>query len=134
MYDLQRDPWQLHNIAAVPAYKTKIALFRQKLEQWRNETNDTGVIQEQQLVKDLQDTHGQTRVTLPPVAGINPQTNKIFIANRTDGASIGYSLDGKRWELYTGALAVPDDVRQLYIKAVRYGWQESETRAIPLSR
>ncbi|WP_414164667.1 sulfatase-like hydrolase/transferase [Superficieibacter sp. BNK-5] len=134
LYDLQKDPWQLHNMAGESASRSRIALYRQKLEQWRSETNDTGIIAEDQLVKDLQDASGQTRVTLPPVMERNPLTQKVYIANRTDGASIGYSFDGKNWELYTGAIAVPQEASTLFTKAVRYGWKESAVQQLPLSR
>ncbi|MGK3141070.1 hypothetical protein [Pantoea sp. C2G6] len=43
LYDLQKDPWQLHNIAGDADAGPQLALFRQKLEQWRNETNDSDV-------------------------------------------------------------------------------------------
>lgn len=51
LYDLKKDPWQLHNISGDKSAEPVLALFRQKLEKWRNETNDTGIIPEEQLVK-----------------------------------------------------------------------------------
>ena len=134
LYDLQKDPWQLHNIAGEKVSAPLLTSFRQKLEQWRNETNDTAIIPEEQLVKDLQDPNGQTRKTLPPVAEYNPVTDKVYIANRTDGASVGYSLDGKEWDIYNGALIVPPDTKKIFIKAVRYGWKESDAQEFSLPR
>ncbi|HHR0873493.1 TPA: sulfatase family protein, partial [Klebsiella pneumoniae] len=132
LYDLKKDPWQLHNIAGEKASGPLLNLFRQKLEQWRNDTDDTAIIPEDQLVKDLQDPDGQTRKTLPPVTEYNPVTGKIYVANRTEGASVGYSLNGKEWELYTGAFSVPKDIKKVFIKAVRYGWTESDIREFSL--
>lgn len=134
LYDLQKDPWQLNNIAGNADVEPILVQFRQKLEQWRNETNDMGVIPEEQMVKDLQDANGQPRVTLPPVAELNPLTNKVYIASRTEGASIGYSVDGKNWELYSGAFTAPTGVNSLFIKAVRYGWKESEVQQFTLGQ
>ncbi|WP_233628603.1 sulfatase [Citrobacter amalonaticus] len=134
LYDLQKDPWQLNNIAGNADVEPVLVQFRQKLEQWRNETNDMGVIPEEQMVEDLQDANGQPRVTLPPVAELNPLTNKVYIASRTEGASIGYSVDGKNWELYSGAFTAPTGVNSLFIKAVRYGWKESEVQKFTLGQ
>ncbi|EAX8553711.1 sulfatase [Salmonella enterica] len=134
LYDIKKDPWQLHNIANQKEYAKKIDSFRQKLEFWRNDNNDTSVIPEQQLVEDLLDRNGQQHITLPPVAELNPVTNKIYIVNRTENASIGYSFDKQNWELYTGAFPLPGQEKNLFIKAVRYGWKESDTVSIDLHK
>lgn len=134
LYDLRSDPWQLHNIAEQKSSASKLDVFRNKLEQWRNQSNDTSIISEAQMVKDLQDANGQARITLPPVAEINPVSGKLFIASRTEGASLGYSFDGKTWEIYTGAVTLPEGTKTVAIKAVRYGWQESETVQFPVNQ
>ncbi|WP_109400276.1 sulfatase [Proteus sp. TJ1640] len=126
LYDLKNDPWQLNNIANNVENKEKLALYRSKLENWRNTINDTGIIDESQLVADIHDENGKTYKTLPPVAEQNNVTKKIYIANRTDGASIGYSVDGKNWDVYSGAFELNKGINKIYIKAVRYGWDESE--------
>lgn len=126
LYDLKKDPDELHNISAEPASQNTLALFREKLEGWRNRANDMNIVPEEQMVQDLLDDYGKPRVTLAPVVQLNAVTHKLYIANRTADASIGYSLDGKNWELYTSAFSVAQDVRKIYVKAVRYGWKESE--------
>lgn len=132
LYDLRSDPWQLHNIAAQQAAQPMLAEFREKLEQWRNQTNDTSIISEAQMVKDMQDAEGKTRVTLPPVSEINPVTGKLYIASRTEGASVGYRIDNQPWQLYTGALTLPLNAKTVETKAVRYGWEESEPVVISI--
>lgn len=134
LYDLRADPWQLHNIADQKNAQPKLAEFREKLEQWRNQTNDTGIIPEAQMVKDMQNSEGKTHVTLPPVSEINPVTGKLYIASRTEGASVGYRIDNQPWQLYTGALTLPPDVKTLEAKAVRYGWEESESVVISINQ
>ena len=46
-----------------------------------------------------------------------------------EGASLGYRLDEGPWQLYTGPVHVPEG-RAIAAKAVRYGWQESETAVL----
>lgn len=133
LYDLQSDPWQLHNIADQKSSQTRLAEFREKLEEWRNQTNDTSIIPEAQMVKDLQNSEGKAYVTLPPVSEINPVTGKLYIASRTEGASIGYRIDNQPWQLYTGALTLPDGAKTLEMKAVRYGWEESQPVVISIN-
>ncbi|MDY4381343.1 hypothetical protein [Pectobacterium brasiliense] len=83
------------------------------------------LIAEDQMVADLLDEQGKQRATLTPVAQWDAVSNKIYLANRTQDASIGYSWDGKEWELYTGSITPLKSASQLQFKAIRYGWQES---------
>lgn len=124
-YDLRKDPAQLKNVITDNAYSAEIARFRQAMDDWRDQGNDTNLIDEGQMVADLLDTHGQQHVTLPPVVMQDEVNHKIYLSNRTENASIGYSWDGKTWQLYTGAITPRADKSVLHFKAVRYGWQES---------
>lgn len=127
LYDLKKDPFQLYNIAINPKYKKVLDEYRGKLDEWRNAGNDMTLVPESVMVKDLLDENGQQRTTLPPVAVQDEINKKIYISNRTENASIGYSFDGKHWEIYNGSFMPPANTSQLLIKAVRYGWKESET-------
>ena len=44
-------------------------------------------------------------------------------------ASIGFSYDGKYWEVYSQPIEVKKN-KKIYFKAVRYGWKESETKIV----
>ena len=46
LYDLQADPWELHNLAADPAQADVLKRLRGVLEKWIEETNDQGRIAE----------------------------------------------------------------------------------------
>ncbi|GAA0504109.1 sulfatase-like hydrolase/transferase [Tatumella terrea] len=126
-YDLRKDSAQLKNVIADKAYSAEIARFRKAMDDWRDQGNDTNLIDEGQMVADLLDANGQQHVTLPPVAMQDEVNHKIYLSNRTENASIGYSWDGKTWQLYTGAITPRSDQSVLHFKAVRYGWQESPT-------
>lgn len=130
LYDLKKDPFQLNNIAKDPKYIKILKTYREELDRWRSSENDMNIIPESIMHKDLLDENGKQRVTLPPVAVQDEINKKIYISTRTEGASIGYSFDGKKWELYTGSFDVPEGIENVMIKAIRYGWKESEVNTI----
>lgn len=125
-YDLSKDPNEFHNVINDPAYKDEVARFRKALDEFRDRGNDATLIPEAKLRAAILDADGKQRVTEQPVVTQDEINNKVYITNLTDYASIGYSFDGKEWELYTKAFQVPAGVKQIYAKAVRYGWKESE--------
>lgn len=56
LYDLEKDPWELHNLAADPAYADELQRMREALRDWAIETRDTGIIPEavmNELEQDL---------------------------------------------------------------------------------
>ena len=125
LYDLNADPEQLNNLAADPKYKATLDRFRDVMDEWRNIGNDTNIIDEPTMIADLSNPDGTQKTTLAPVAEIDRTTGKLFMATRTDGASLGYSYDNKIWEVYNGSFKPKADAKKVYIKAVRYGWKES---------
>ncbi|HCD0607971.1 TPA: sulfatase [Salmonella enterica subsp. enterica serovar Infantis] len=132
LYDLVADPLQTRNLAGDDRMKAVLSTFRQALDERRNQNNDMNLIEESQMVSDLQDAAGQQQQTLPPVATLDKINGKIYLASRTQGASVGYSWDGKTWEVYTGSITPRADQHQLLAKAVRYGWKESEVSTLVL--
>lgn len=42
LYDLEKDPWQIHNLASQPGQKKRLIEFRGLLSTWELETNDQG--------------------------------------------------------------------------------------------
>ena len=125
LYDLKADPLQLQNLATDPAHRAQLIRMRQAMDHWRNLGNDMNLVPEDQMVADLLDERGNRRVTLTPVAQQDAVNHKIYLANRTQDASMGYSWDGKEWEVYTGSITPIKNASRLQFKAVRYGWQES---------
>lgn len=123
-YDLTKDPYELHNVINDPAYKNEINKLRSALDDWRDRGNDATLIPEAELRKAVLDEHGQQRVTLQPVVIQDEINHKIYVTNLTDYASVGYSFDGKHYEIYTKAFVVPAGVKKVWVKAVRYGWKE----------
>ena len=126
LYDLSKDAEQLVNLANNPDYAHVLSRFREQLDSWRNLGSDYNLIEENVLIQDSGNRHDAQQTTLPAVAEIDEITGKVFMAPRTEGASIGYSYDNKVWQVYDKSF-VPDSAHnKLFIKAVRYGWAESE--------
>jgi arylsulfatase A-like enzyme len=42
LYDVDKDPWQIHNLAADPAYAEPMAEFRASLQEWEEKSPDMG--------------------------------------------------------------------------------------------
>ena len=125
-YDLDKDPNQFKNIIDDPAYKDVIQQFRDTLDAWRNTGNDMTIVPEAKMRASMLDANGQQRVTEQPIVVQDEVNHKLYISNLTEHASIGYSFDGKEWELYTQPITLPQGVNTVYVKAVRYGWKECE--------
>lgn len=125
LYDLRSDPYQLHNLAYNSNYQSIKQKLRVKLYKWRNQGNDMSIIPESTIRADLLTSDGQQRMTLPPVIEKDNITGEIFIANRTRGASIAYSYNKKDWMIYKGSFLPHSKNKNIYIRAVRYGWKPS---------
>lgn len=126
-YDLTKDPNEFNNVINDPAYEEEIVRFRKALDEFRDRGNDATLIPEARLRASILDANGKQRVTEQPVVTQDEVNHMVYITNLTDYASIGYSFDGKNWDIYTKAFAVPAGVKRIFVKAVRYGWKESGT-------
>ncbi len=124
-YDLDKDPNQFHNVINDPKYAKEIARMRAALDEWRDRYNDATLIPEATMRAAMLDAEGNQRVTAQPIVTRDEINGKIYLSSVDDGASMGYSFDGKTYELYTGAFTLPAGVEKIWVKAVRYGWKES---------
>ncbi len=124
-YDLTKDPYELNNVINDPAYAKEIANMRKVMDDWRDQGNDATIVPEKQLRASVLDANGQQNTTMQPVVSQDEINHKVYITNLTDYASIGYSFDGKHYDVYTKSFSVPAGVDKIWAKAVRYGWKES---------
>jgi len=51
LYDTEKDPWQINNVATDPAYKQDLERLRKALRDWQTETRDLGMLHETQAGK-----------------------------------------------------------------------------------
>ena len=146
LYDVQRDPYQIENIAAQPAHRATLERMRAAVVEWMTRTGDQGLINEPEMIQRMW-PGGVQPVTAQPyvlprqetdrparrdsIAVTGPMEVDIYVP--TQGASIGYTTDegpNARWRLYTGGIRVTAPMT-LRAKAIRYGYKESEeTRVV----
>jgi hypothetical protein len=67
----------------------------------------------------------------PTTANVEQQEKdgKIILSCATEGASIGYRVNGGKWQLYTKPLDILEGSK-LEFKAIRIGFKESEITSI----
>ena len=74
---------------------------------------------------------GEQPVTAGP--SFRWQAPTLTIHCETNGASLGYRVNGGRWQVYSGAFSVdPGDIVEAL--TVRYGWRESEVARFEVPR
>lgn len=125
LYDLENDPYELHNLADDAKYKKDLLRLRNVLAEWMSETDDMSIIPEETMVNDFENEQHEAKTTLDPMGEFDPLTRHFNIVNRTYHASIGYRLDNGDWEVYNKGFIVPEGTKTIEFKAVRYGWNES---------
>ncbi len=141
LYDLEKDPEEVNNLAELPAYAEIKARLIQRLQAWRDDIGDLGNVPELQMVTDMWGGVVQP-VTRPPiirqlaktVAGDASEQGRefqlIMLEETTVGSSLGYRIDGGVWRLYNEPVAIAKG-QSFEAKAVRYGFKESEIAGRP---
>ena len=121
LFDTRRDPFELHNLAADPAYANILQRLRDALARHKATITDYSDSSEAEMAEQFW-PGGEEPVTAAvefTVAG-----DALILQSATEGASIGYRYHGGDWQLYTGPLPA-EAAGGLEAKAVRYGWAES---------
>ena len=126
LYDLKKDPLELHNVAGDTAYAAVLKRMRGALDDWLGRIGDWSEVTEDEMVKRFY-PGGKRPVT--PAPQITRHGDQVVVTCPEEGASLGYRLDEGPWQLYTGPVHVPEG-HAFAARAVRYGWQESETAVL----
>jgi arylsulfatase A-like enzyme len=144
LYDVRSDPFQINNLAGHPELGAVLDDLRKLHGEWTISTSDMGHINEPEMVEQMW-PGGKQPVTDAPYFIINsvedrasknyrtggtytsPMTLSFYCP--THGASIVYTFEQKEnphWLLYTGPLNMKPGDHRIRVKAVRYGYRESE--------
>ena len=128
LYDLNNDPYEINNLAYDPNYKDKVLLLENVLEQWIEKNNFHGHLEEEDLIEVFWPENTQPQTTEPLYY---LEDGFLYLKNNdvSKNASIGFSYDGKNWEVYSEPIEIKKN-KKVYFKAVRYGWKESETKIV----
>ncbi len=146
LYDVRKDPFQIHDLSADPAYATVLERMGRAVEDEMDRIHDTGLEDESRMVERMW-PGGKQPVTAAPFILKRGSTNwqkpvrdtlqtysgptEVEIYGPTQGSSIGYTTEtgpSPHWKLYTGPFRLTGPVT-IRAKAIRYGYAESaETR------
>ncbi len=135
LYDIIADPHEVRNLAASPEHQEALKRLRAVHEQWRKETNDLGLVPEDEL-KERMRPGGQWATTaaplLAPAGGAFAAPLRLRISCPTEGASIAYTSEPDekpRWKLYSREITLSGSAT-VRAKACRLGYLDSpEVRA-----
>ncbi|MDQ0242146.1 sulfatase family protein [Arthrobacter bambusae] len=156
LFDLLEDPHETTNLAGQPRFDDTLARFRVAVANWQDTYGDLGLIPEDDLLEqwrpsgvwpqtaapsaELTDSGVQARSTTegahvvwtadPPTSGLQrPGTPADRMGSPAD--AIGAPpQDGRTWKMLCEATPPPEDC-EIWIKACRLGYLESEETAIP---
>ncbi|MEM6806953.1 MAG: sulfatase, partial [Bacteroidota bacterium] len=123
LFDLKNDPFELNDISKDSAYTEDLLRMRNALDDWLISVEDWSEESENEMVLRFQ-PQGITEQTPTPEMKMIGDMLEI---SAKDGASIGYQIEGGKWELYTEPISL-EEGQSLKAKAIRYGWEESEVQ------
>ena len=121
LYDLEKDPFEINNLAGDPAYATELNRLRTALDNRRAEIGDWSDESETAMVARFQ-PGGERQVT--PAPDIAIEGSNLVLKAMESGSSMGYSINGAPWQLCNGPVSLSAGA-EVEAKAVRYGWEES---------
>lgn len=122
LYDLASDPHELRNLAGNPAYRRELERLRTALAEWLARVGDGAEIAEDRMVENVQ-CDGAQCMTPPPQLTVDQ--GEIRLHPPVEGASVAYRLDDSPWQIYKSPFDA-EGAGEITVKAVRYGWRESE--------
>lgn len=127
LYDLEKDPYEVHNLAQDPKYAAKMTEYRKALADWQLEIGDKGFVPEHDLIEMFWPEFLQ-----PITANVRfekGKRNTLKLRTATKGASIGYQtgnkIGTKHWELYHTPLKL-NKGEKIIARAIRIGYKASD--------
>ena len=125
LYDLESDPYEVHNLATDSIYSQKLKELRVQLKQWQTSIDDKGFIPEHELIETFWPNMKQPKTD--DVLIITNEQN-LILSCKTEGASIGFQLGddigSKYWQLYTKPVEIKPN-EKIRARAIRIGYKAS---------
>jgi len=144
LYDVKADPFQINNLVNDPKLKPVLDDLRERHKKWTLETGDLGHMNESEMIEQMWPGGKQPITDIPYFiinspedrASKNYRTGGTFTSPMTlgfycptHGSSIVYTFEEKnnpRWLLYSGPLHLKPGMHIIRVKAVRYGYKDSD--------
>ncbi|MEH6558162.1 MAG: sulfatase [Oceanicoccus sp.] len=124
-YDLATDPHEIHNLADDPEFAVKMNRFREVLNDRLALIGDLSEMAESEMAEQFWPEGKQPKTAVPVIHSAGEHAVKLVPSE--PHTSIGYRINDGDWKAYlpNSRLEVPQS-SLLSVKAVRYGWLESE--------
>ena len=126
LYDLQNDPFEINNLAKSKQSQEVLNSFRTVYSKWRTDISDRCQNPESEMLEQMW-PNGKQPITSKVITDIHK--GQAILYCRTKGASIGYRVDGGKWQLYTHPFKI-DENKKIEFKAIRIGYKESEITSL----
>jgi len=121
LYDLQKDPYELNNLAGNPDLKDTLVHYRNILQDWIKETNDLGQYPERELIAKWLPDGKQPQI---PALELEEKENGIRLLNKQSDVTIVWKQpQDSIWNVY--AMPLPKEI-SFEAKAERIGYSDSE--------
>jgi len=131
LYDLKADPHEINNLVGNPEYEKELNRLKVALESWYEQVGDRADVSEREMVFEMWQGESQPE-TAPPTAKVEtPEAGvkAVSLSTTSDGASISYKKNNDSWQIYTRPVRL-EKTDTLLAKAIRYGYKESEEKAV----
>lgn len=121
LYDLENDPYELHNLAQTKEFQDTLKHYRTVLNDWIKETNDLGRIDESELIKRWVPNDKPPKLAALQIE----ETDDVveLYASKSDATIVWKSPKDSIWNVYSQPL--PNN-SPFEAKAERIGYADSE--------
>lgn len=120
LYDLQDDPYELHNLAGMEEHQDTLLQLRQVLDTWIRESGDLGQYPEKELIDHW--LQGTLQPQLPPIEATEKKGYFLLRSSVTDATLLWKAPEDTHWQMYDRP--IPNS-RSFRAKAVRIGYEDS---------
>jgi uncharacterized sulfatase len=124
LYDCEKDPHEINNLAGRPEAKAKLEELRAAHLQWLKDQPDLGQLPEAELKAKMRPS-GKWEETAAPE--ILVQNGEVTLRCTTEGSSIAWTTEEgptARWRLYVKPFPAPAN-KTLRVRAIRLGFRNS---------
>ncbi len=132
LYDTEKDPWELNNLADSEQYTDRLARMRRATETWQEEIGDLGMVPEAVMMGEMK-PGGVTPKADPPLIAIGG--GMISFRSPTEGASVLFRTQKKGqpwgpWSVASPSIKWPDKSQGEAI-SYRMGYRDSDPIRFP---
>lgn len=120
LYDLKKDPYELHNLAGNKKLRDTLATYRKILDNWINDSKDLGQFPEKELIDNWLVNGKQPQ--LPPLEMEVKNDSIHLISKKSDATLVWRQPQDSVWNVYSHPLPAN---QSLEAKAERIGYLDS---------